>query len=323
MSNKWHLSVLLLALDFFLAIDARDLTFYVSPNNGSDVENTGTSPSSPWATASAATERISFYLSESAVTSVTLFLERDAIFINDPLIIASPNSSATIKISAYGNTSLPRPLLQQSRGLSNIGSSDDCIHIAAPATKGLIVDNIHFSGCARGLVISGNTMPTLKTANINISSNIFLDIRTPFLRYTPPNPLWSPAILLSGGNFENVTVKNNIGVRCDVFFRSQGHVTNLNVDSNTVQQCSGNCYFLGAGQGLVLRNSVFLRDMSTRLFSYGTTDVIIGTVSGANAVIDNDFNKRGEYQGGPDGCAFDFETSATGWENSQYNKSIS
>ena len=309
---KWHLFVLLLAQDLFLAINARDLTFYVSPNKGSDLGNTGTSPSSPWATASAATERISFYLSESDVTSVTLFLERDAIFINDPLRIASQTSSATIEIRAYGNTSLPRPLLQQSRGLSSVGGSDDCINIAAPATKGLIVENVHFSGCTRGLVVTGNTAATMKTANINISSNVFIDIRTPFLRYTPPNPLWSPAILLPGGNFENVTVKNNIGVRCDVFFRSGAHVTNLNVDSNTVQQCSGNCYFLGAGDGLILRNSVFLRDMSTRLFSYGTTDVIIGTISGANAVIDNDFNKRGEYQGGPDGCAFDFETSATG-----------
>merc|ERR1719201_2619733 len=88
----------------------------------------------------------------------------------------------------------------------------------------------------------------------------------------------------------------------------------MDLDSNTVQQCSGNCYNMGVGVGLTLRNSVFLRDMSTRLFSYGTTDVIIGTISGANALINNDFNRRGEYQGGPDGCAFDFETSATGFQ---------
>jgi hypothetical protein len=61
--------------------------------------------------------------------------------------------------------------------------------------------------------------------------------------------------------------------------------------------------------------SVFLRDMSTRLFMYGTTDIIVGGLKGTgNKVINTDFNARGEYQGGPDGCAFDFETGATGFE---------
>ena len=31
-----------------------------------------------------------------------------------------------------------------------------------------------------------------------------------------------------------------------------------------------------------------------------------------SAIIDNDFNHRGEAIGGPDGCAIDFETSANG-----------
>ena len=49
---------------------------------------------------------------------------------------------------------------------------------------------------------------------------------------------------------------------------------------NTVQQCSGNCYSLGGGVGLLMENSVFLRDMSTRLFMYGTTDIIVGGLRG-------------------------------------------
>jgi hypothetical protein len=153
----------------------------------------------------------------------------------------------------------------------------------------------------------------LPTANVWLASNIFADIRTPLLRYTPPNPQWAPAILLDGGAFANVTVTHNTAARIDVFFSSTAEVDRLDLDGNTAQQCSGNCYSLGRGVGLTLRNSVMLRDMSTRLFSYGTTDVIIGTISGANALIDNDFNRRGEYQGGPDGCAFDFETSASGF----------
>ena len=302
------LQLLLLCFSF---ADAVSVTYYVSPN-GSDVNNTGISSSSPWATLSTAAERISAYLStpSNGITSVSLLLERDSIFINDPLAILSSTSTAKISIGAYGNSSLPRPLLQQSRALVTLDTT--CISIDSPASTGLMVQNIRFSGCSRGLAIAGNPSRTQKTTNVLISSNIFADIRTVFLRYTPPNPKWALAIALVGGNFENVTVKNNIGVRCDVFFSSRAHVVNMELDSNTVQQCSGNCYAMGQGVGLTLRNSVFLRDMSTRLFSYGTTDVIIGTISGANALINNDFNRRGEYQGGPDGCAFDFETSATG-----------
>ena len=46
---------------------------------------------------------------------------------------------------------------------------------------------------------------------------------------------------------------------------------------------------------------------------YGTTDVIIGTISGDNSIENSDFNARGEFEGGPDGCAIDFETGATGF----------
>jgi hypothetical protein len=35
-------------------------------------------------------------------------------------------------------------------------------------------------------------------------------------------------------------------------------------------------------------------------------------VDGTSSITDNDFNRRGEYEGGPDGCAIDFETSSSG-----------
>ena len=44
----------------------------------------------------------------------------------------------------------------------------------------------------------------------------------------------------------------------------------------------------------------------------GTTDIILGNVDGTSKIVNNDFNRRGEYEGGPDGCAIDFETSASG-----------
>lgn len=62
-----------------------------------------------------------------------------------------------------------------------------------------------------------------------------------------------------------------------------------------------------------LVSSVFLRDTPEKLFLYGTTDVIIGTVNGNNSIVNTDFNTRGEYPAGPDGCAVDFETSASGF----------
>eukprot|EP01050_Picozoa_sp_SAG11_P038473 SAG11_NODE_15723_length_568_cov_0.974414_1_plen_93_part_10 len=56
-----------------------------------------------------------------------------------------------------------------------------------------------------------------------------------------------------------------------------------------------------------------LRDVPERLFLFGTTDVIVAGLSGHNSLLHNDFVERGEYPGGPDGCAFDFEGAAEGF----------
>lgn len=98
----------------------------------------------------------------------------------------------------------------------------------------------------------------------------------------------------------------------DTFFRASVHVDGLTLNANTVAQCGYNCYQLG-GTNMHLTNSVFLRDTPPRDFLYGTTDVIVGTVVGNNSIEDTDFNLRGEFEAGPDGCAVDFETSSTGF----------
>ena len=49
-------------------------------------------------------------------------------------------------------------------------------------------------------------------------------------------------------------------------FQSLAHVSGLLLQANTVAQCSGNCYSFGSGTGLVMRDSVMLRDTSTRYF---------------------------------------------------------
>ena len=91
---------------------------------------------------------------------------------------------------------------------------------------------------------------------------------------------------------------------------------------------------------VVLTNA---RTKLTRWRRYGTTDIILGGVDGTSSITSNDFNRRGEYllctiymlhmhrclhanstykyriciirsryEGGPDGCAIDFETSSSG-----------
>jgi hypothetical protein len=176
---------------------------------------------------------------------------------------------------------------------------------------GLTVQNLQIAGCSQGVVIHAPL--TSNASNIVIEKCFFHDIKTPFLGYTPANPNWASAISLQGRGFKNLTVRNNMADRIDVFLSNGAFVEGFHLNSNTVQQCGGNCYSLGRGVGILMENSVFLRDMSDRLFMYGTTDIIVGGLEGFNQVLNNDFNTRGEYQGGPDGCAFDFETSATGF----------
>ena len=241
-------------------------TYYVS-NSGND-SRVGTSPETAWATLARAA------IAAGEAKGTTLLLERNSTWLNDPLVLSSWMGGALV-IGAYGDKTLPRPLLQHARGLSD--SSTACLEIAT-SFAATTVSGLHFSGCEGGLVLVGNASAATPTSNVLIADNIFQDVRTPFLRYTPPNPDWANAIALRGGHLRNVTIRNNVGARIDAFFSSTARVDTLTLDANTVQQCSGNCYGLGQGTNLTMSNSVLLRDTSTRLFLYGTTDVIIGSV---------------------------------------------
>ena len=157
------------------------------------------------------------------------------------------------------------------------------------------------AGCTRGLFIQ--PPPTHNASNVLVEGCLFQDIRAPFMDYAPASPAWARAILVQGpdpdhclrhncatGNFMNLTIRNNIAARVDVFFWSVATFADgLTLDSNTVQQCSGNCYNLGRGANMLLQNSVMLRDTPERLFLFGTTDVIVAGLSGHNSLLDNDF----------------------------------
>jgi hypothetical protein len=43
---------------------------------------------------------------------------------------------------------------------------------------------------------------------------------------------------------------------------------------------------------------VFLRNAPHKLFTAGTTDIIVGTLNGSDAIIDNEIGWRGEYSPG-------------------------
>lgn len=116
---------------------------------------------------------------------------------------------------------------------------------------------------------------------------------------------------------ENLTVSNNVGVRIDQFYSNNQPGPGWNdgpneqrmslpargvvLSNNTVQACGYNCVEMGGTTHMTVSSNVFLRDTPPDMFVYGTTDIILGDVDGTSSIIGNDFNRRGEYEGGPDG----------------------
>ena len=118
-------------------------------------------------------------------------------------------------------------------------------------------------------------------SNILIAHNVFTDIYPAFGAYNPAMPAWGNAVDVVGNqHLLNLTVRNNVGLRLDAFFNSAMSIVGLTLDSNTVSACNGNCIGFGSVVDLVMNNSVFVRDAPHDLFLYGTTDIIVGGVSG-------------------------------------------
>ena len=179
---------------------ARGTTYYVS-SSGSDGTSSG-SHLVPFASLSFAGSQIS--------DGDTLLLKYGDMWLNEILMI--PNAT-NVTVGAYGNETLPRPLIQHGRSLLNEAPCATFI------TAGrLAVSDLHLSGCSGGMYVT--SQHGVAAANVEIQRNFFQDIRTPFLRYRPPNPAWANALAFFG-NFSNLTVKNCVGVRVDVFFESQ------------------------------------------------------------------------------------------------------
>jgi len=194
----------------------------------------------------------------------------------------------------------------------------------------LTVTGLRLTGCGAGVLVT-QTVPL--TCNIEVVGNVFADIRGPMARFLPagssaPDPWaqdWGCAVALAAENStygkalatENLTVANNVAVRIDQFYSNcqpgpgwndgpqeqrMGLTTHgVALSNNTVQACGYNCVEMGGTTHMTVSGNVFLRDTPPDMFVYGTTDIILGDVDGTSSIIGNDFNRRGEYEGGPDG----------------------
>jgi hypothetical protein len=145
-----------------------------------------------------------------------------------------------------------------------------------------------------------------------------------------------PAHPCSPPTLSGLTITNNLFERVDMAFTSRVARVGLAegvrmgvstvgtlIEGNLFTACSFNVVMIDAAVGFTLQNNVFLRNTPIglewgsrpvdlgrpRLFGYGTTDLIIGFADASTTVRDNDFVLRGEYTGGPDGCAIDLETA--------------
>ena len=240
-------------------------SYYVS-NYGDDTA-TGTSADMPWKT-----------LSHSSTVRLgpedSLLLERGSVFADDLLNLAFPSGY----IGSFGNTTLPRPQIVRHWA----PGVPACLTLLNPTT--LTVDGLHFAGCSQAILIDVTTNST--SSDVALTNNFLRDIRWIDEAYNPSKSSWGTGILLIGdGSMENLTISNNVGIRLDTFFGMAGPAVNtLDLNSNTVSKCGFNCVNIEQGNNMRLRNSVFLHDTSPRLFMYGTTDVIIGTVTGDNAI---------------------------------------
>eukprot|EP00040_Diaphanoeca_grandis_P028430 m.164696 g.164696 ORF g.164696 m.164696 type:complete len:664 (+) comp31351_c1_seq2:173-2164(+) len=307
------------------------VNFYVSFSTGND-SNSGKSPDSPWKTLNHASMKVQL----NNVSDALLLRRGDNWIIEtgDALVLYN----ATGVVSSYGNDTgqvRSQPLIQ----VSSRGSWAACVRLWDPTQ--LTVTGLRLAGCGAGVLV---TQTVSQTQDIAIINNVFADIRGPMQKFlpagsSPPNPWaqdWGVAVALAQLNTSygqpcqtnNLTVANNVGVRLDQFYtnfqpgpgwndgphnqRMSLKVVGAAIRGNTVQACGYNCYEMGATTHTIISDNVFLRDTPPDYFIYGTTDIILGNVDGTSAIINNDFNRRGEYEGGPDGCAIDFETSASG-----------
>lgn len=304
---------MLFVLLSILATSAATDTFFISSSTGDDT-GSGASPSSPWRTLARAAAAVN----GGAISNATvLLLSGDAFTLPSAAFF---QGLSNFTLASYG-PSLRRPVLERPAG-SAAGPTltfDNC--------TGVAVRGLEVRGGEVGIAFTfgaGGAGPSDYAGNLEVTDNYFEGIRG--LNYSPSSgQWWGAAVALAAGRWpvrvRGVVVANNIVNGSDTFFKNEVpwspwvrvELSAVTLENNTLLACGYNCLFLDSVSDVLVSSNVFLADTPPQLFVAGTTDIIMGTLNASVVLRGNEMSKRGEFQpGGPDGCAVDFETNATG-----------
>ena len=121
---------------------------------------------------------------------------------------------------------------------------------------------------------------------------------------------WTPSVAV--GHFGRVTLSRNVFEDIDVAMQPFGEIDYATFSHNTVTRANGNTIFMTGRTVWDISSNVFTRDIPSRLFPCGTTDVMIGQLGVQGTISGNEFGWRGEHPSAPDGCAIDYEGGSAG-----------
>lgn len=309
-------------LVLFACSAASGVDLFVSSSRGSDT-NSGASPQAAWAT-----------LEHAAGASLGLRGGRILLRAGDAWQLPAPGAAGVafgllegVTIGAFVDgggdaAAAARPrLLRTSPVLS--GATLVCSDCSS-----VFISGLEIVGGQYGVAFEFNSPAGPdggSFGNLSVVDCSFANLRG--VDYDPGSGQWWGAAValasaVASGPVElvNVTLAHNVVALSDTLFQpfvewpntNPCTVTHLVVDANACVGCSYNALFLATMQVATVTRNVFLRDTPAKLFSGGTTDIIIGFLDARSSVTDNEITARGEFAGAPDGCAIDFETNSTG-----------
>lgn len=190
--------------------------------------------------------------------------------------------------------------------------------------SGFTLTGLEIAGAEIGLSFFFQGPPPQRYDGFTITDCYFHDIRgVNGTNHT--SDWWGAAIVFAaeyaGFTASGITVANNLFNDSDTAYRNQltdvplttrAYVDGLRFANNTLTGMSFNTLFLDTTTNVTVSGNVFMNNTPSTLFFAGTTDIILGTVNSSVVIEGNEIGRRGEYPGGPDGCAIDFETNANG-----------
>ena len=332
------LPLLLLALLLALpAAGAADR--FVSASRGSDA-NSGATPQQAWAT-----------LAHAASASVGLRDARVLLRQGDSFELPAPGAAGVVfsqlvgvTVGAYADGGeVARPRLVRTASPAS-GATVDSGGTQIVASGGTATNTAIDGGTLQlqlgaqvGLEIVGGqygvafefNAPTRPDGspfgNLSVADCSFFDVRG--VDYDPGSSVWwgAAVALASAGaagvvELTSVTLAHNLVAQSDTMWQpfvgwpgtNPCTIASFVADGNTCVGCSYNALFLDMMAVATVTRNVFLRDTPQKLFSAGTTDIIIGYLDARSSVTDNEITARGEAVGAPDGCGVDFETNSSG-----------